>query len=278
MFVSECFNGCTLFWGDWDNLWMEQWFSNRAEFDPGDTGQFLDILEEEVKPVSSTYKLRGTAMHYEIGKTPIQIYIPGALRLRNLTGRIIWSTTLRWQWCLLGVYHESALKGKGKEEHSVHLVQFRQDLPKTFFDRSPRTQWEPDPYAEVTFWDHPGCVQMDSEGESWTRSCLSSTTIYWLQATGDGPNHQKYILGEGAEPRAPLAMQRTQPTLAHKQKVDTESQKHCPPYWTPDMIRQGANHKPVLDFLMFSQSSDRFVSCTESLKRQSNCTRKDSRT
>ena len=131
---------------------MERWFSSRAEFDPGDTGQFLDILEEEIKPVPSTYKLRGTAVHYEIDKTPIQLYIPGALRLRNLTGRIMWSTsTLRLLWHLLRVYHESALKGKGKEEHSVHLVQFRQDLSKTFSDRSPKTQCEPDPFAAVTF-------------------------------------------------------------------------------------------------------------------------------
>jgi hypothetical protein len=48
---------------------MEQWFPIRAEFDPGDTGQFLDILEGEVESIASTYKLRSTAMHYEIDKT-----------------------------------------------------------------------------------------------------------------------------------------------------------------------------------------------------------------
>lgn len=68
-------------------------------------------------------------MHCETDKTPtqqtpIQLYMLGALRLKNLIGRIMWPTlTLRCLWSLLGnVYQVSALKGKGKEEHSFHLV------------------------------------------------------------------------------------------------------------------------------------------------------------
>jgi hypothetical protein len=126
------------------------------------------------------------------------------------------------------------------------------------------------------FWGHSGCVQMGAERESWTRNFPSSTNLYWLQTTGNGPNYQKYILREGAETRTPVAVQRTLQTFTQAVGGHRVT-KHCPPHWKPDIITQGAHHNPVLTFLMFSQSSDRLVSCAESLKRQSNCTRRDSR-